>query len=194
MAGGVERVLPTRLGLGDTVLVGPPDARRWVRVVGLSVEGGHVVVRAADAPDALRLPAGVPVLVAHPCEHEHLTDDRALEEQMAGWYAGDLHAAGQAVAGHATDPGGGRGQGRGSAPGRQDLVGIYGGDLDHVMDAMGGSPDAAARLLRADAVRRALAAGGHPGPGAASSAATPPASQDADADIEAAERTAGAIG
>lgn len=187
----MDRIAALELCLGDAIPVPGSEPREWTRVVGLALDGGSVVVTGAEDAVTVRLrpDAAIPVVRAAALPAD-LADEVAFDERMFGWYAGDVAAAGAAVAGHAADlrtvaarqdPTPGHGLQRGA-----DLVGIYGGDLDHVVDALGGRDDAQARAARAQAAQRSTAA---------ARPAAPVDDDDSDDDaVEAAERVTGAFG
>jgi hypothetical protein len=159
----VDRIPPLELTLADAVRITVGQEQRWAPVIGLVRAGQSVAITCAGLDRALVLPAGVPVVVLRGADE---TDDVDLEESMSGWYAGDVDSAGAAAAQRArgaAPPLRGSGVVAAAAAGLSrdpSLVGIYGGDLDHVVDAMGGGdPNVAARELRVAAIQRTLAAG-----------------------------------
>ncbi|HEX6889003.1 MAG TPA: hypothetical protein VF143_12930 [Candidatus Nanopelagicales bacterium] len=155
----VDRIPPLELTLEDAVRVTVSGTQRWALVLGLVHAGDEVVVTCAGLDRALVLPARVPVVVLRGAMPE--ADDIDVEDAMGHWYAGDVDAAtASALAAErakvrttAQPPASG-------APRMSrdpSLVGIYGGDLDHIIDALGhGDADPAARALRAT-LQRALA-------------------------------------
>lgn len=177
---------PLTIQLEDLIWDDRPEAQCWTRVVGLALVGTHVVLSLEDGGQ-LELDRVVPVRVRRPTGPP---DDAGLDDvTIAGLYAGDVGPAGAAVADHARVP---RPASAGSRPGVPDftrdaeLVGIYGGDLDHVMDAMGtGHPEERARTLRDEETRKHLAdAAAHPAP-------RPEEVDEADSEEEQAARMAG---
>jgi hypothetical protein len=177
-----DRILPTQLRLGDAIWDAHPTTATWARVVGLALSGEHVVVTCEGDPQPLRLPAGAPIAVQRTGLHfPDPVDEAGVDERIAGYYAGDVASAGAAVADRTLA----RQQGtppRASDQGTRALVrdpsltGIYGGDLDHVMDAVTGheaDPQASAR--RAAATQQRLA-------GASSAPAAGHADADEDTD------------
>lgn len=155
---------PLHIELEDLIWDDRPDAQRWARVVGLSLAGDHVVLTLDDGA-SLALNRVVPVRVRRVAGPP---DDGVNDEtSIAGMYAGDVDSAGAAVADHARVPAPPAGRTRPGVPDftrDPELVGIYGGDLDHVMDAMGtGHPEEPARTLREAETRKHLAdAAAHP--------------------------------
>jgi hypothetical protein len=179
---------PLLLTLEDSIWDDRTDAPGWVRIVGLALDGDHVQVTLDGSPGrVLRLPAVVPI---HVLRATPVGEEGAVDDQMASWYAGDVDSVGAAMTAHAQPAPPVPGPGRAVPAFARDpeLVGIYGGDLDHVMDAVGAaSPDARARTLRDEVTRRSLA----------EAAAHPPARPEtADPDAEEAqdERMAGYYG
>jgi hypothetical protein len=163
MSQHVDRIPPLELTLADALRITVGQQHRWAPVIGLVLAGEQVVVTCAGLDRALTLPAGVPVVVARSTEAEG--DDADVEASMSGWYAGDMDSAGAAAkerANGAPVPLAGSGVVAAAAAGLSrdpSLVGIYGGDLDHIVDAMGaGDPNVAARELRVAAIQRTLAA------------------------------------
>jgi len=150
----VERIPAIQLSLADMVFDDHTGLQRWVRVVGLAIDGDHVQVMCEGDDLPLRIPVGALVAarrVAHPGAHG---DDPDMHDRMSGWYPGDVDSASAAVAAHAQEPA--------RAPDGQPAYpnahyeGLYGGDLDHVVDAVGGVPDADTRSRRDEATRRHL--------------------------------------
>lgn len=129
----------------------------WVRVTGLTLAGSDVVV--AIGPDSsFRVPAAQPVrarlsgALADPTEE--------VEAHLGQWYAGDLPAAERAVDSHDSDstPRSARPRVAYGHPVPElvrdrSLVGIFGGDLDAVLDTLGAedSDTGRARERRAEA-------------------------------------------
>jgi hypothetical protein len=150
----VERIPAIQLSLADMVFDDHTGLQRWVRVVGLAIDSDHVQVMCEGDDQPLRIPAGALVAarrVAHPAAHG---DDSDMHDRMSAWYPGDVDSASAAVAAHAQEPA--------RAPDGQPAYpnahyeGLYGGDLDHVVDAVGGVPDADTRIRRDQATRRHL--------------------------------------
>jgi hypothetical protein len=161
----VDRIPPLELTLADAMRISVGEEQHWAPVIGLVLAGDRVVVTCAGLDRALTLPADVPVVVLRGADTE--LDDGEFEASMSGWYAGDVDsaAAGAAPAERAKRPAPplrGSGVVAAAAAGLSrdpSLVGIYGGDLDHIVDAMGGrDPNVTARELRVAAIQRTLAA------------------------------------
>lgn len=154
----VARILPTQLCLSDAILIGSTDGPRWAAVTGVAREGRDVLVSCEGQPAPMRLVGHVAVRVRRLAEPVEPEDESALEEGIATWYPGDLRAAGSAVLQHAAADE--RPEGEGSAEEEiSHYSGLYGGDLDHVVDALGGSPgDLSPADLRTEAFRRGAAA------------------------------------
>ena len=155
----VVRILPGRLCLSDAIQVGAADAGRWARVVGLARDGHDVLVTCEGEPGPIRLAGSVAIRVQRdPRGERDAGDDESVEAGIATWYPGDLRAAGSAVLQHAAR------DGQPGAAGEPDVdiahySGLYGGDLDHVVDALGGAPgDLSPADLRAAAFQRSVAA------------------------------------
>ncbi len=187
----VDRIPALQLSLADMVWDDHPEQQRWLTVVSLALDVDHVLVTCAGDMLPLRIPAdalvGVRRLVpAVP----HAGDEADLHAQMAGYYPGDVATASAAVAAHADAHMAPRPS---AAPTRpypnSHYAGLYGGDLDHVVDAVGGTPDAETRDLRQAATRRHLT-----DPHDASSVAEPTAESDEEIDERMSGWYAGDIG
>lgn len=160
MDADVSRIPATRLCLSDELQLETPEGPRWSRVIGLALDEEHVlaICEGRAEPVRMRVLASIRVRRAQPPVHDH-EDEAAVESGMATWYPGDLRAAGSAVIQHAAADG--RGPDR---PGPdEDTIshysGLYGGDLDHVVAALGGTPaDLSPADLRAAAFQRSVAA------------------------------------
>jgi hypothetical protein len=157
----VVRISPARLCLSDALLLESPEGPRWSPVVGLALEGDLVVATCAGHGDPVRLPAHMSIRVRRSGPVAGEADDESdVEAGMATWYPGDLGAAGSAVVEHASVDG----RPRTAAGSEADAAmshypGLYGGDLDHVVDALGGAPgDLSPADLRAAAFQRSVAA------------------------------------
>jgi hypothetical protein len=154
----VDRVPPLRLTLDDSIRIGDSAHGQWARIVGLAVDGDRVLVTCVNPDVQLRLLPDVRVAVHRAGAVNDTLEEFGVEERIADYYAGDVDAAGAAVTDHRTDhepipssrvaP---------ELPRNPDLVGIYGGDLDHIVDALGGTTDAQARARRDEALQRSLA-------------------------------------
>lgn len=147
----VDRIPAVQLSLADVVFDDRAGQRRWVGIVGLSRHGDDVLVTCSGADQPLRVPAGS--LVA---TRRHATtgpgDETEIKVRMSDWYPGDVDSASAAVMEHSrsTEP----------TPTASEpypnvrYEGLYGGDLDHVVDAVGGTPDTETRGRRDEATRR----------------------------------------
>ena len=127
----------------------PSTNGEWLGVTAIAFDGPDVVIRVLDARP-IRMPRTAVV-------RARLRDDRvgedpaALEVQMSGWYAGDLEAL-QTVAPVGAAP---EATCCAAPPLVRDpsLTGIYGGDLDALVDSFGVATEAdqAARTRRSEA-------------------------------------------
>jgi hypothetical protein len=184
----VDWTPPLELTLEDSIWDERLDVPGWARVVGLALDGDHVRVTLDDPEGTVvRLPGIIPIRVKRTAA---VGEEGAVDDQMAAWYAGDVDSVGAAMTAHAQPVAPAPDPGRAVPAFARDpeLVGIYGGDLDHVMDAVGAaSHDARARTLRDEVTRRNLA----------EAAAHPPArpeAADAEAEDSQDERMAGYYG
>lgn len=153
----VEWTAPVRLTLEDSIW-DEHHGHGWVRVVGLLLDDEQVRVITEDPVGELVLPAVVPVRTRR---MPTVIDEQGVDEQMSSWYAGDVSSIGAAVAAHAqaVPPGVSATGGRPVPAFARDpeLVGIYGGDLDAIVDAFGASGDVDARARRQAAFERGMA-------------------------------------
>jgi len=150
----VDRIPALHLCLADMVFDDHAGLQRWVPIVGLTLDAEHVLVMCEGDEQALRVPAGALVAVRRP-EHPGQHDDD-VHDRMSGWYPGDVDSASAAVAAHSQQP---QQAATDSLPyPNSHYEGLYGGDLDHVVDAVGGTPDAETRGRRDAATRRHLTA------------------------------------
>jgi hypothetical protein len=153
----VDRIPALHLSLSDMVWDHHPQQQRWVRIVGLALDDDHVIVTCEGDDQVIGIPAQALVAVRRPGPLGPPGDDAEVHETMSGWYPGDMASASAAVSAHAQ-----RSAVR-PAPTKASPIahyeGLYGGDLDHIVDAIGGVPDAETRDLRAAATRRHLAEG-----------------------------------
>ena len=147
-----------------------PEGPRWSRVVALTLDDDLVVATCEGHPGPVRLPAHMSIRVRRQivagdaCDAD---DESAVEAGMATWYPGDLGAAGSAVVAHASVDGQPRPP-AGTDDEMSHYPGLYGGDLDHVVDALGGTPgDLSPADLRTAAFQRSVAARRVPAPEAA---------------------------
>lgn len=136
----------TRLTLDHRL---PSTNGDWLGVTAIAFDGPDVVVRVMDARP-IRMPRTA-VVRARLRDERVGEDPGALEIQMSGWYAGDLEAL-QAVAPAAAVTSNAC---CGAHPLVRDpsLTGIYGGDLDALVDSFGVATEAdqAARSRRTQA-------------------------------------------
>lgn len=161
MSDDVARIPATRLCLSDELLLQTPEGPRWSRVIGLALDGEHVLAICEDSEDPVRLSVQASLRVRRAARVvTDLEDDAAVEDGMATWYPGDLRAAGSAVIQHASADGqGAAAEASGEGDGISHYSGLYGGDLDHVVAALGGTPaDLSPADLRAAAFQRSVAA------------------------------------
>lgn len=142
----------------------------WVAIQGLSRDGDDVVVTCCEGRVQWRVPASSRVAARSGGSGADPTDERDLDVRMAGWYAGDVDAAEHAVEDHhhpePPEPARRVAYGH-EVPDLQrdpELVGIYGGDLDHVVDALGAAADVDARARRQEAYARGMARAHHEEP------------------------------
>ena len=191
----VVRISPARLCLSDSLLLESPEGPRWSPVVGLALDGDLVVATCAGHGDPVRLPAHMSIRVRRSGPVASDADDESdVEAGMATWYPGDLGAAGSAVVEHASVDG----RARPSAGSEADAAlshypGLYGGDLDHVVDALGGAPgDLSPADLRAAAFQRSVAARrGGPAPAGGGDEAVDEAVDEEEADAAVDEQMSG---
>jgi hypothetical protein len=150
-----DRIPALQISLADMVWDDHPEQQRWLTVVSLALDVDHVLVTCAGDDKPLRIPVDVLVGVRRFIRSVPQSGDDEMHDQIAGYYPGDVASATEAVAAH-TDahlpprPA--------SAPTQPypnaHYEGLYGGDLDHVVDAVGGTPDAQTRDLRHAATKR----------------------------------------
>ena len=154
----VDRIPALYLSLADMVWDDHPDQQRWLTVSSLELDVDHVRVTCTGDELPLRIPAdalvGVRRIVASVASSG---DEAEVQAEIAGFYPGDVASVRAAVAAHAAahlppSPS--------ASPTRpypnSHYEGLYGGDLDHVVDAVGGTPDAGTRGLRDAATKRHL--------------------------------------
>jgi hypothetical protein len=177
----VVRISPARLCLSDALLLESPEGPRWSPVTALALEGDLVVATCEGQEGPVRLPAHMSIRVRRTSAVGDADDEAAVEAGMATWYPGDLGAAGSAVVEHASVDGGRRPR-AGEDAEMSHYPGLYGGDLDHVVDALGGTPgDLSPADLRAAAFQRSVAARRVPVP---EEAAHPAADEDEAVDAQ----------
>jgi len=154
----VDRIPALQLSLADMVWDDHPEQQRWLTVVSLALDADHVLVTCAGDERPLRIPAdafvGVRRLVpAVP----HTGDDAEVHAQISGYYPGDVALARAAASAHADAHQPPRPSAAPTQPyPNSHYEGLYGGDLDHVVDAVGGTPDTETRGRRHEATRRHL--------------------------------------
>jgi hypothetical protein len=187
----VDRIPALQLSLADMVWDDHPDQQRWLTVVSLVLDGDHILVTCAGDDQALRIPADALVGVRRLVPSvPHAGDEAEVNAQIAGYYPGDVASASEAVAAHADAHLPPKPTGTPTQPyPNSHYEGLYGGDLDHVVDAVGGTPDAQTRDLRKAATKRHLA-DAHD----ASGAAEPTAETDEELDERMSGWYAGDIG
>lgn len=152
----VDRIPALHLSLSDMVFDDHTGLHRWVRIVGLVHDGDDVVITCDGDDQAIRIAAGTLVAVCRPATGvHHGGDDAAIQDSMCACYSGDVDSASAAVAAHAQEAPRPVSDGLRPYP-NSNYEGMYGGDLDHVVDAVGGTPDAQTRGLRDAATRRHL--------------------------------------
>lgn len=147
----VDRIPAVQLSLADVILDEHTGRRRWVGIEGLLRQGDDVLVTCHGDEQPVRIPAGS--LVA---TRRHAAvgpgDDAEIKVRMSNWYPGDVDSASAAVLEHSRTAK--------AAPTANEpypnahYEGLYGGDLDHVVDAIGGTPDTETRGRRDEATRR----------------------------------------
>ena len=161
-----ERILAIHLTLGHYLHT---DEGRWVRVIGLALDGDDVVVTCCDGTIRARIPATALVTARVAGAIGDPSEERELDVRMVGWYGGDLQEAAAAVDEHAhpAQPAATQRVAYGHVVPEferdEDLVGIYGGDLDAVADALGGQTDVEARKRRQKAFRKGMTGHHHDG-------------------------------
>jgi hypothetical protein len=156
----VSRIPANRLCLGDGLPIESPDGVRWARVISLGLDDDVVVVHCEGHPDPVRVPgtASIRVRRARGPLGADADEETALEAGISTWYPGDLRAAGSAVLQHAFSDRSGDKPSGGDAD-IHHYPGLYGGDLDHVVTALGGTPDDLSPAdLRTEAFQRSAAA------------------------------------
>lgn len=155
-----DRIPALHLSLADMVWDDHPEKQRWLTIVSLARDVDHVLVTCAGDDLPLRIPAdalvGVRRIVA---SHPHSGDEAEVHAQISGSYPGDVSSASAAVAAHADAHLPPRPSATPTQPyPNSHYAGLYGGDLDHVVDAVGGTPDSGTRDLRDAAAKRLSAA------------------------------------
>lgn len=152
----VDRIPALQLSLADMVWDDHPEQQRWLTVVSLALDVDHVLVTCAGDALPLRIPADAFVGVRRLVPAVPQAGDEAeVNAQISGSYPGDVASASAAVAAHADAHLPPKPSGTPTHPyPNSHYEGLYGGDLDHVVDAVGGTPDASTRDLRDAATKR----------------------------------------
>jgi hypothetical protein len=186
-----DRIPALQLSLADLVWDDHPEQQRWLTIVSIVLDGDHVLVTCAGDEQPLRIPADAFVGVRRIVRTSpHPGDDADMHALVAGHYPGDVAAASAAAAAHADAHQPPRPSGSPTQPyPNAHYEGLYGGDLDHVVDAVGGTPDPQTRDLRHAATQRHLADAP-----AGSAAAEPTAETDEELDERMSGWYAGDIG
>jgi len=151
----LESVFPTQLTLEDLIWDDHDGHHSWCRVVGLAADGEFVIATCEGDGAPVRLPVSRPVRVRHRAAEPLAEADREAAEDdiISGYYAGDVESAVAAAAQPRPTPV--RSVTTAAEP---HYDGVYGGDLDHIVDALGTTPaDRDARDRRAAAYRRRAA-------------------------------------
>ena len=187
----VDRIPALQLSLADMIWDDHPEQQRWLTVVSLALDVDHVLVTCAGDDQPLRIPVdalvGVRRLIA---SVPNTSDEAEVHAQISGYYPGDVASASEAVAAHADAHLAPQPSGTPTRPyPNSHYAGLYGGDLDHVVDAVGGTPDTQTRDLRHAATQRHLSDAPD-----ASGAAEPTAETDEEIDERMAGWYAGDIG
>jgi hypothetical protein len=127
-------------------------------VASLALDVDHVVVTYAGDDQPLRIPVDALVGVRRLVPSVPQAGDEAeVHAQISGYYPGDVATATQAVAAHTDAHLPPKRSGTATQPyPNAHYEGLYGGDLDHVVDAVGGTPDAQTRDRRLEATKRHL--------------------------------------
>lgn len=186
----VARIPALQLCLADMVWDDHPEQQRWLTVASLVLDVDHVMVTCVGDELPLRIPADALVGVRRLAALPHGGDEAELHAQMSGSYPGDVSAARAAAAAHADAHQPPKPSATPTRPyPNSHYAGLYGGDLDHVVDAVGGTPDAETRDLRHAATRRHLTASQD-----ASSVAEPTSETDEEIDEQMSGWYAGDIG
>jgi hypothetical protein len=186
-----DRIPALQLSLADMIWDDHPEQQRWLTVVSLALDVDHILVTCSGDDQPLRVPVDALVGVRRLVPSvPSASDESEVTAQISGYYPGDVASASVAVAAHADahqppKPAGPRTQ---PYP-NSHYEGLYGGDLDHVVDAVGGTPDAQTRDLRDAATKRHLTESRD-----ASGAAEPTAESDEELDERMSGWYAGDIG
>ena len=186
-----DRIPALQLSLADMIWDDHPEQQRWLTVVSLALDVDHILVTCAGDDEPLRVPVDALVGVRRLVHAVPSAGDEAeVHAQISGYYPGDVASASEAVAAHADAHQPPRPTGAPTQPyPNSHYEGLYGGDLDHVVDAVGGTPDAQTRDLRDAATKRHLTEARD-----ASGAAEPTAESDEELDERMSGWYAGDIG
>lgn len=147
----VDRIPAVQLSLADVVFDHHACQQRWVRIVGLVQDGDDVLVTCEGDEQPLRIPAGA-LVAARRNPSPSGGDEADIQQGISEWYPGDVSSANAAVREHARTP---TPDPAGTKPyPNAHYEGLYGGDLDHVVDAICGTADTETRGRRDEAFRR----------------------------------------
>lgn len=154
----LESVFPLQLTLEDLIYDTHEGQHTWLQVVGLAVDGDGVMVVCEGDPDPLRLPVSRPVRVRRREGADQTgspgSQGEADAEFVADYYPGDLDSARAAHAQPRLTP-----IRSSKGPSEPHYDGVYGGDLDHVVAALGSKTgDRVALEARAAAFLRRMRA------------------------------------
>lgn len=154
----IDRIPALHLSLSDMIWDDHPAQQRWLGIIALALDDHHVVVTCEGDDQVLRVPVDVLVSVRRIMPAVPQTsDDAEVQALIAAAYPGDVATARAAAAAHADAHAAPRPSASPTRPyPNSHYEGLYGGDLDHVVDAVGGSPDLQPRDLRDAATRRHL--------------------------------------
>ncbi len=155
MSVDVDRIPALHLSLADAVFDDHEGLQRWLRVVALAAENGDVLVTCEGDDQVLRFAADALVAARRADVTGFEVEDVDMNDWISTSYPGDVDSAAAAVVAHARDRSGSGAQTPRTAP-VAHYEGLYGGDLDAIIDALGATPDARTRVLREAATRRHL--------------------------------------
>ncbi len=152
----LDTVFPLQLTLEDLIYDTHEGQHHWLNIVGLAAAGDAVMVVCEGDAEPLRLPVSRPVRVRRRDASEHAGTPAHGEDAdfVADYYPGDLDSAKAAHAQPQLTP-----VRSGPGPSEPHYDGVYGGDLDHVIAALGGRSkegDRAALEARAAAFLRRM--------------------------------------
>ncbi len=151
----VDRIPALQLSLADAVFDDHQGLQRWLRVVALATDGADVLVTCEGDRERLRFPSDALVAARRAALGEQEVEDVDMNEWISRSYPGDVDSAAMAVVAHARDEADSGSQPPATAP-VAHYEGLYGGDLDAIIDALGGTRDVRTRVLREAATRRHL--------------------------------------